>query len=135
MTREELIGLCEDSVVHYSKWHDRDSYSAQVGIQSIYQGLTAGLDFRIITEEIDPDYHSTDSTLIIEFIQPIDFDKLANGKHLEISTREEYFENRDPNYESEMFNGYGIDFFGTYTKTYMPTRKRIEECGIGNDWY
>jgi len=34
-----------------------------------------------------------------------------------------------------MFDGEGIDFYSSYTQTYMPTRQRLEECGIGNDWY
>jgi hypothetical protein len=41
MTIEDLIKLCEDAVVPCSKWDNRDSYSAQKKIQSIYEGLTA----------------------------------------------------------------------------------------------
>lgn len=135
MTREELIELCQGAVVHHTKWDNRDSYSAQRNLQSIYEGLTAGLDFRIITKEIDPEYHSDDRTIIIEFLQPIDLEKLKNGKHLEISSRDDYWKDCDPNYEGEMFDGNGIEFDSSYTQTYMPTRKRIEEVGIGNDWY
>lgn len=135
MNREELIELCQDAVVHHTKWDNRDSYSAQKGIQSIYEGLTAGLDFRIITKEIDPVYHSCDRILIIEFLKPIDLNKLKNAKHLEISSRDDYFKDCDPEYEGEMFDGNGIDFYSTYTQTYMPTRMRLEECGAGNDWY
>jgi hypothetical protein len=134
MTREELIELCQDSVIHHTKWMNRDSYSAQRGIQSIYEGLTAGLDFRIVTKEISPDYHSTDSILIIEFPHP-DLDKLKDAKYLEISSMEDYFKDCDPEYETEMFNGEGIDFSSSYTQTYMPTRQRLESVGIGNDWY
>ena len=135
MTKEELITLCEDAVVHHTKWNNRDSYSAQREIQSIHKGLTAGLDYRIVTKEIDPEYHSDERTIIIEFLQPIDLDKLKTGKHLNISSRDDYWKDCDPDYEGEMFNGDGIDFESSYTKTYMPTRKRIEECGVGNDWY
>ena len=135
MTREQLIELCQNAVVHHTKWNNRDSYSAQKGIQSVYEGLTAGLDFRIVTKEISPDYHSDDRTLIVEFLQPIDFDKLKTAEHLEISSREDYFEDCDPEHESEMFDGDGIDFYSSYTQTYIPTRQRLEECGIGNDWY
>lgn len=135
MKRQELIELCQDAVVHHTKWQDRDSYSAQKNLQSIYKGLTAGLDYRIITKEIDTDYHSDQDTIIIEFLQPIDLDKLKTGKYLEISSRDDYFEDCDPSFETEMFYGEGIDFESNYTKTYMPTRKRIEEVGLGNDWY
>ena len=135
MTREELIEICQDAVVHHTKWMNRDSYSAQKGVQSIYKGLTAGLDFRIVTKEISPDYHSNSDTLIIEFLQPIDFEKLETGLELSISSREDYFEDCDPKYKTEMFDSNGIDFHSNWTGTYMPTRKKLEECGIGNDWY
>lgn len=133
--REYLIQLCKDSVVHHTKWSNRDSYIAQKNIQSIYEGLTAGLDFRIVTKEIDSNYYSTEDNLIIKFLQPIDFNKLKSGKFLEISSKEDYFNDCDPEYNTEMFDGDGIDFESTYTQSYMPTRKRIEEIGIGNDWY
>lgn len=135
MERQELIELCKDAVVHHTKWQDRDSYSAQRNLQSIYEGLTAGLDYRIVTKEIDADYHSDERTIIIEFLQPIDLEKLKTGRHLEISSRDDYWKDCDPDYEGEMFDGHGIDFESSYTQSYMPTRKRIEECGIGNDWY
>ena len=135
MNRETLIELCKDAVVHHTKWQDRDCYSAQKGIQSIYKGLTAGLEFRVVTKEIDPDYHSDEETLVVEFLQPIDFEKLENGLELPISSREDYFKDCDPEYDSEMVDGDGIDFHSNWTGTYMPTRKRIENVGIGNDWF
>lgn len=135
MNRESLIELCKDAVVHHTKWKDRDSYSAQKGIQSIYKGLTSGLDFRVVTKEIDPDYHSDEETLVIEFLQPIDFEKLENGLELPISSRDDYFKDCDPEYDSEMFDSDGIDFHSKWTGTYMPTRQRVENVGIGNDWY
>jgi len=135
MTREELIQLCKDAVVHHTKWENRDSYLAQKGIQSIYKALTAGLDFRIVTKEMDPEYHSDETTLIIEFLKPIDFEKLENGLDLPISSREDYFKDCDPDFESEMFDGDGIDFDSNWTGRYMPSRATVERIGIGNDWY
>lgn len=134
-TREQLIDICEKAVVHHTKWDNRDSYSAQLGVQSLYKGLTAGLDFRVVTKDISPDYHSNDNVIIVEFLQPIDLDKLQNGKELEISSREDYFKDCDPEYDTEMFDGEGIDFRSEYTQTYMPTLDSIEKAGIGNDWY
>lgn len=134
MERSELIQLCKDAVVHHTKWNDRDSYLAQKSIESIYEGLTAGLNFRVVTKKIDKDYHSDERTLIIEFIQPIDHSKLQKAEYLEISTREDYFRDCDPDYETEMFGGEGIDFWSSYTQTYMPTRKRLIESN-GDDWY
>ena len=127
MEREELIKICEDAVVHYSYWHNRDSYSAQKNIQSIYKGLTAGLDYTI-----DPE--TDDRTIWITFNLPIDFEKLENGKYLDISSREDYFNNLDPNHETEMFDDYGIDFHSNYTGGYLPTREVLDKCNR-KDWY
>lgn len=135
MTREQLIELCKLAVVHHTKWQDRDSYCAQMAVASIYKRLTAGLDFKIVTKEIDPEYHSDENTLIVEFLQPIDFRKLDKGLELTISTREEYFRDCDPEYDTEMFDSEGINFYSAYTKSYMPTEARMKEVGIGNDWY
>jgi hypothetical protein len=133
--RKYLIQLCKDAVVHHTKWRDRDSYSSQREIQSIYKALTAGLEYRILTKEISPSYYSDDWSLIIEFLQPIDFKKLETGEFLEISSLEDYFRDCDPEHKGEMFDGEGIDFYSDYTQTYMPTRKRLEKVGTGNDWY
>ena len=134
ITREELISICEDAVVHHTKWHNRDSYSAQLNIRDVYKGLTAGLDFKIITKEDDPFYHSSESTLIISFPQPIDFNKLKEGRYLSISSREDYWRDCDPNMESEMFDGEGIDFYSNFTQTYIPSRSRLDYVK-GDDWY
>lgn len=127
-SRETLINICKDAVVHHTKWNNRDSYIAQVMLCSIYKGLTAGLNFEIRDD-------SDDKTIYIEFIQPIDFQTLLWRDTLAINSREEYFNDCDPNYETEMFDGIGIDFYSSYTCGYMPTRERLEEVGIGNDWY
>jgi len=44
-TEEDLIQICRDAVVPYQKWNDRDSYSAQVNVASIYEGLTGGVPY------------------------------------------------------------------------------------------
>lgn len=135
MKREELISICERAVVHHSKWMNRDSFISQKCIQSIYEGLTAGLDFKIVTKKDNEIFYSNDDYLVIEFIQPIDFDKLKSAKFLEISSLEDYFNDCDPNHETEMFDGEGIDFYSDYTIAYMPTHQRLQERGKGNDWY
>lgn len=124
-SRTNLINLCERAVVHHSKWHDRDSNSAQQMISSIYEGLTAGLDF-IIDEETD------EETIIIEFIN-IDLNKLKNGIYLPVCDIDDYFAHCDPNHETEMFEGFGIQFDSSYTSGYMPTKKRLDEAN-NDDW-
>jgi len=137
MEREELMKICEDAVVHHTKWRNRDSYVAQLSVQSAYRGLKAGLEFRVVTPEMNPAYHSDEGTLIVEFLQPIDFTKLevVNEDSLKISSRQDYFRDCDPKLESEMFDGEGIDFYSRWTKTYVPSRTRLEAVGKGNDWY
>jgi len=133
--RKDLIKLCEDAVVHHTKWGDRDSYSAQRSIQSIYKGLTAGLRFKVVTKKMDKGYHSNKDTLIVLFPTPINIDKLEeNGKHLRISSKEDYYKECDPDYEDEMFDGVGIDFTSDFTQTYMPTKERLDSVK-GEDWY
>ena len=135
MGRKDLIKLCEDAVVHHTKWMNRDSYCAQLSRRDIYKGLTAGLKFRVVTKDICPDYYSNENTIIIEFTHTVDFDKLKKGKDLRISSLEDYFRDCDPEHKTEMFDGTGIDFDSEYTKSYIPTRKRVKRNGIGNDWY
>jgi len=135
MDRETLIQLCKDAVVHHTKWQNRDSFIAQKGIQGIYKGLTAGLSFKILTEENSPDYHSDEYTIIIQFDKVVNQDDLEKGLNLEISSREDFFRDCCPDYECEMFDSDGLDFSDDWVCQFMPSRKRIESVGIGNDWY
>lgn len=130
-TRKELVQICKDAVIHHTKWEDRDSYAAQKEIQSIYKGLTAGYKFKILQDK-NEDCCTDERTIWIEFIKPFN---LRRGSALEISTREEYFRDCDPNHDTEMFEGYGIDFASDNTTGYMPTRERLDSVGKGNDWY
>ena len=122
-TREELIDICEDAVVPYTKWNNRDSYAAQMEISTIWAGLVAGLDYRIL-----PD--TDDETIWIEFYN-IDLEKLDHVYNLNIDDLEDY---REAFPDDEMFIGYGIDFYhGNHFSGYMPTRERLEEVN-GEDW-
>jgi hypothetical protein len=133
-TRKELIELCELAVVHHTKWMDRDSYMAQQGIKSIYKGLTAGLKYKILTKRNSKDYYSDKETWKIQFTHD-ELEKLENGKELKISSREDYYRDCDPDFDSEMFEGVEIDFTSTWCAGYLPTLERITEVGLGNDWY
>ena len=135
MQRKTLIKICQDAVVHHTKWMNRDSFICQKGIQSIYKGLTAGLKFKILTKENSPDYHSNKETIIIQFTQIFDEKILEKGLHLEISSREDYFKDCCPDFECEMFDSDGLDFTEDWVCQFMPTRKRLKDVGIGNDWY
>ena len=46
-TREELISICEQSVVPYPKWINRDSPSSQAKVGMAWAYLKAGCEFRI----------------------------------------------------------------------------------------
>lgn len=133
-TRNELIKICKDSVVHHTKWKNRDSFISQMGIKSIYKGLTAGLKFRIMGNKEDGDCRTDEGTIWLEFIKPINLNLLKRGLDLNISSIEEYFNECDPLHKTEMFNGQVIDFESDYLRGYMPTRKWLETVGLGNDW-
>lgn len=124
--RKELIKICEDAVVPFHLWMNRDSFAAQMQIKTIYKGLTAGLDFTITSEDeetihIKFNLHYTNERKLKEF-----------GKNLEISSREDYFKLTD--FNNEMFDSNGIDFNSSYLEGYMPTRKQLDLVK-GEDWY
>ena len=148
LTREELIDICERSVVSYGSWSNRDSYSAQVNVADIYKLLKGGCDFEYNIEN--------DRTIWISFIN-VTKEQLdeSNSHHLNIDSIEDYFE--EYGRDSEMFNGYPFyvkeDAFKTvaikdkekgdiflmecYTEHlggYLPTEARLEEAN-GDDWY
>ena len=125
-TREELIDLCRDAVVHHTGWGNRDSYSSQVNIQEAYRALTAGWDF-----EIDPD---TDDRTVWVLLTPVSgIDTVRDGEWLSISSLDEYFQDCDPEYETEMFDCYRRYLDGPFT-AYIPTRERLDQSA-GGDWY
>lgn len=124
--REELIQICLDAVVPFTKWNDRDSYSAQVNIQSIYAGLIGGCEFKVSIKE---------DTIDICFEPPTKEQKQA-FRYLEIDSREDYFQWMSEQGEDDptMFDGSGIDWNSTYLCGYLPTRQRLEKVS-GGDWY
>ena len=132
-TRKELISICEAAVVPYQKWNNRDSYAAQVNLDSIYKGLNAGVKYTL-TPEMN---HSLgyESTYIISFKKPTK-KQMSNlcSYSLNIDSREDYF--AEFGYEGEMFDGNGIDWNNSYDYRcgYMPTRKKLNEIN-GEDWY
>lgn len=130
MTREELIELCKDAVVHHTRWNNRDSYCCLKGVSDIYQGLTAGLTFSVKTDE-DRMMHN------VYFDPPIDIDRLiTKGGVLGISSVEDYYRDCDPKRETEMFEeGAGIDWHSEFLYTFLPTRKCLEQADGGEWWY
>lgn len=51
-TREELIDICEKSIVPEFHWSNRDSHEAHLNIGSCWALLKAGCDFRVLTSGI-----------------------------------------------------------------------------------
>jgi len=126
MEREELIKICEDAVVPYTKWGDRDSYSAQCNISDIHGLLSVGAEYNIGGE-------TNEDTIWIIFKNITDKQEHDYTRHLlPIDGLEDYF--GEGGHESEIFDGGGINIGGAYLGGYMPTRKRLEEVD-GEDWY
>ena len=123
-TREDLIQICQDSVVPYTKWSNRDSYSSQVGVSSIYQGLVAGIDYK----------HRVDcETIWISFEKPTEEQKIDiyYKYYLNIDSIDDYLEENEG---SEMFYDSGINWNSDFLAGYLPTRKRLDDAD-GDDWY
>jgi hypothetical protein len=123
-TRKDLIQICLDGVIHHTKWRNRDSYSAQVQLNDIYNALTANIEYT---------YRVEYETIWIDF-EKASYGDLSDGSYLNISDIEDYFNDCDPERETEMFNSNGIDFQSNYRGGYMPTRKKLDVIE-GDDWY
>jgi len=121
-SREDLIEICKEAVVPFREWGDRDSYSAQRSVESIYQGLMANIPYT---------YKIEGNTIWMTF-EGVTDDHITelNKYSLDIDSLEDYREVYG--YEDEMFDGEGIDWHSSYLGTYMPTRERLNE---GGDWY
>ena len=125
MKVEDLIKICEDAVVPYNKWHDRDSYSAQMNIQDIYKRLKAGIEYTISND------HSFNS-IQIDFKKPTETQVEEMKNHyLNIDSLEDY--RKEYGYDDEMFNAYPDDVH-SYSSGYLPTREKLNEVN-GDDWY
>lgn len=134
ISRDELISICEDSIVGFHNWMNRDSYSSQVLVADIYALLNTGADY-IVTNENDHTLWITFQNVTLENIKDMDLYYLAHDSLDEY--KEEY-----P--DDEMFDGHGLNI-NHYNKTqtdiditflhgYLPTRKRLQE-NEGEDWY
>jgi len=122
-SREELIAICGDSVVPAEKWSDRDSYSAQVNVEKVYQLLKAGCEF-IATVDVYGDFIDVSFNNITH-----EQERASMCVCLDIDSLEDY------KGEGEMFYAERcIDFDKKYIGGYIPTRKRLEEFD-GRDWY
>ena len=62
-TKEDIIKLCDDGVVHFSEWDDRDTPSAQSQLATARAYLIAGCPFRMC---IKGSIRSDDETVWIE---------------------------------------------------------------------
>ena len=148
ITREDLISICERSVVSYRAWDNRDSYSAQVNVADIYKLLKGGCDFKYNIEN--------DRTIWVSFIN-VTREQLDEAKshNLNIDSIEDYFE--EYGRSSEMFYGYpfsveenlfktitvddeanddilSMEYYTGHLGGYLPTELRLREAN-GGDWY
>lgn len=126
-TREELINICERSVVSFMDWNNRDSYSSQVQLVDIHRLLIIGAEFEIKIES------ETISVNFINLTEDLKGKYRDIGYELQIDNLEDYFE--EFGRDNEMFEGNGIDINCEYgCSGYLPTLKRLEEAN-GRDWY
>ena len=106
LTREELVSICEDSIVPMDKWHDRDSAMSHEQIGRAWALLKAGAPFDILRKpEYKGDGCVTDDQTIWIVIEWRGFSSFELG-----------------NKDREVF--------------YIPTRERLEKAKAKDrDWY
>lgn len=148
LTRDDLIQICEDAVVPFTSWSNRDSYSAQVNLQEIYAFLKIGAEYDLSIEN--------EHTIWVTF-KNVTKEEIEHcwENYLNIDSRDEYFE--EYGYDSEMFDSSGLNINKNLYKTYfndldendpknfqdiytghiggyLPTRERLNKSR-GDDWY
>jgi hypothetical protein len=132
ISREELLSICEDAIIPWQNWEDRDSFSSQVLVSDIFGLLSTDATFTV-TQDAETFWVSFKNVTQEQINE-------ANTHFLSYDDRDEYLE-ENPDYE--MFIGYGLDLSsyginqienGLEVSGYLPTRKRLEDTS-GGDWY
>lgn len=83
MTREELIKLCEDSLVLEKYWMNRDSAEAQRQIGELWALLRAGCDFEDVSD--GPNFKHWETIWIkVAFKGFSYFERPSSGKNTKI---------------------------------------------------
>ena len=118
MNNQDLISLCEKSVVPFQEWHDRDSYIAQSQLYELYIFLKLNIDFTLKVEQ--------DTIWIYIDLNDDVRNKVRQycGPTLEIDCRDDYFDHFG--YESEMFDHY-FDLSRDQLSFYLLTKERLEK--------
>jgi hypothetical protein len=123
-SRNELISICENSVVPYFCWENRDSYIAQVNISTAYSLLKSGAPYKI--DSVD------EETIWLSFpITEEVFDEKCKYT-LTIDSRDDYL--AEHGYDKEMFEANQLARSDTYYTAFLPTLKRLS-AAAGKDWY
>lgn len=110
-TREELIAICEQSIVPQEDWRNRDSESAQRGIGKVWALLKAGCEFEITKGA--PGNCVTDHKTIWVTIWSKGFNYYESFCSYDGDDPKDYMERHHH---------------------YLPTPKRLEDAA-GKDWY
>ena len=124
ITREELIKICEDSVVECKDWHDRDSCSTQYQLMDIHALLNAKAEFK---------YHIEGDTIWLNFNNIEDIkDKIKYS--LVVDDIDDFFA-IDDNEGREMFDAdtTPLDYTTGRFCGYLPTRNRLNQSK-DDDW-
>ena len=109
-TKENLIEICEKSFIPQEKWNNRNSAMSQIALGQCYALLKAGCEFEIQYTEDSQGCNTDDRIIWVQFWVK-DF---------------MYFEGVNDDKRGNANSDYHF---------YLPTKKRINEVGIGNDWY
>lgn len=112
MDREELIKICEDAVVPFLDWNNRDSYAAQEQLADIYKLLSAKVAYTVNIED--------NHTIYIDFINVTKEQiEKSNQFYLHTDSIDDYKEAFPDN---EMFIGYGLGIPSIYDISSFETK-------------
>lgn len=124
LTRDDLIGICHNSIVPWQKWNNRDSYVSQLNVNECYGLLSADAEYT---------YTINNDTISINFINltPEIIEK-SHSYNLDYDSYELYKEEYP---DDEMFEYYAtVDSDDKTNSCYLPTKERLQEVD-GEDWY
>lgn len=124
MNREELISICNDAIVPWNEWNDRDSFVCQQNVNQCHQLLKAGAEFNfsVNKDSISINFFNLNEEIIKNsFSFSLDYDDISLFK--------------EENPDSEIFEYYNsVDYSDTEKSCYLPTRELLIKRN-GSDWY
>lgn len=122
MNRDDLISICERSIVPWEEWNDRDSFVSQLNVNECYGLLSAGADFDVLIEG---------DTISVKF-KNLTKEIIEKSWSFNLPYDDvELYQEANPDFQ--MFEYYAtVEIDAKETSCYLPTEERLRK---GGDWY